>query len=138
MSMTATARCAGGLRNEIDVNHRHTVVTDEPRSLGGADAGPAPHELLPATIASCVATMVALYGGRRGWEMGDTEVTVTYDSDTTPRHVDVELMLPPGFSAEQRERLEHVARTCPVRRSLEAGFEFDEHTHALDPREAAA
>ena len=48
MSFTATARRTGtGLRHEIDVNGRHTIVTDEPESLGGTDTAPAPHELLP-------------------------------------------------------------------------------------------
>lgn len=55
--MYATARSAGnGLRHEVDVNGRHVITTDEPSSLGGTDAGPAPHELLPATLAACVST----------------------------------------------------------------------------------
>ena len=44
---TATARSIDGtLRNEVDVNGRHTLVTDEPESVGGTNAGPAPHELV--------------------------------------------------------------------------------------------
>jgi hypothetical protein len=36
--LTATARAVdGNLRNEIDVNGRHTLTTDEPESLGGTD-----------------------------------------------------------------------------------------------------
>ncbi len=45
MSMTATARRVGNsLEHEVDVNGRHTIVTDEPERLGGSDLGPAPHE----------------------------------------------------------------------------------------------
>ena len=41
MTMTATARRVGnGLRHEVDVNGRHTIVTDEPESLGGGDDDP--------------------------------------------------------------------------------------------------
>jgi uncharacterized OsmC-like protein len=44
---TATARSIDGtLRNEVDVNGRHTLVTDEPESVGGTNAGPAPHDLV--------------------------------------------------------------------------------------------
>ena len=51
MSFTASARPVNGsLRHEIDVNGRHTIVTDEPEGLGGTDTGPAPHELLPAMV----------------------------------------------------------------------------------------
>ena len=36
----------------------HTITTDEPASLGGTDTAPTPHELLTATLASCVSTML--------------------------------------------------------------------------------
>ena len=127
MSYTATARSIDGtLRHEIDVNGRHTITTDEPESLGGTDTAPAPHELLAATLASCVSTMIVLYAQRRDWELGDVQVDVNYDADTTPRHVEVTIHLPDSLAADQIKRLERVAETCPVRRALEAGFAFDE------------
>jgi len=127
MSMTATARRVGNsLKHEVDVNGRHLIVTDEPTSLGGSDEGPAPHELLPAALAACTATMIAMYAARRGWELGDVAVDVDYDPDAVPRHFDVRLLLPEGLSAEQVKRLRRVADTCPVRRALETGCAFDE------------
>ena len=46
MSLTATARSAGDtLRQEVLVDGRHRLTTDEPAQLGGTDTGPAPHEL---------------------------------------------------------------------------------------------
>ena len=81
MAMTATARRAGNsLKHEVDVNGRHTIVTDEPEHLGGTDEGPAPHELLAATLASCIATMIAMYAQNRGWDIGETAVEVDYDA----------------------------------------------------------
>lgn len=51
MPMTAAARAInGGLRHEVEVNGRHTIMTDEPERLGGTDLGPAPHELLPTML----------------------------------------------------------------------------------------
>src|ERR1019366_7520538 len=95
MSYTATARSIDGtLRHEIDVNGRHTIPTDEPASLGGTDTAPTPHELLAAALASCVSTMIVLYAQRRDWELGDVQVDVNYDADTTPRHVEVTIHLP--------------------------------------------
>ncbi len=127
MTMTAHTRRVGrSLRHEIDVNGRHTIVTDEPLRLGGTDQGPAPHELLPAALASCVATMVAMYAERHGWDVGDASAEVKYDSESVPRHIAVTLRLPEGLSDEQVRRLERVARTCPLRRALEAGFSFEE------------
>lgn len=131
---TATTKSAGGLRLEVRLNGRHTILTDEPASLGGTDEGPAPHELLPAALASCIGTMVALYARNRDWEVGEPRVDVVYDPESTPRAFDVHLRLPPGLSDDQRRRLERVARTCPLRRSLEAGFTFNERT-TVEPAE---
>ena len=127
MTMTATARSFdGALRHEIDVNGRHTIVTDEPESLGGTDAGPAPHELLAAMLASCVSTMIALYARARDWQLGELRVDVAYDPESMPRDVHVTVHLPEGLSPDQVRRLRRVAETCPARRALEAGFTFDE------------
>jgi putative redox protein len=129
MSMTATARRVGDtLEHEIDVNGRHVIVTDEPERLGGTDQGPAPHELLAATLASCIATTLAMYARNRGWELGETTVDVDYDPDSVPRRFEIDVRLPDDLTAEQRLRLERVARTCPVRRALETGFAFEERT----------
>jgi putative redox protein len=125
-TFTATARSIGGsLRHEIDVNGRHTITTDEPESLGGTDAGPAPHELLAAMAAGCVSTMIVLYARRHGWELGDVRVDVEYDADATPRRVSVTVHLPEGLSDDQVARLRRVADTCPVKRAFEARFEFE-------------
>jgi putative redox protein len=127
MSITATAqRTGGGLRHEIDVNGRHTIWTDEPKSLGGTDTGPAPHELLPAALAGCIATMIALYAEPRGWALGDVVVDVDYDTEADPRSFEIEVQLPADLTAEQVARLRHVVETCPVRRALDAGFRLEE------------
>jgi putative redox protein len=129
MAMTAIARRAGNrLKHEVDVNGRHTIVTDEPERLGGTNQGPAPHELLAATLASCIATMVAMYAQNRGWDIGETSVDVDYDADSVPRRFAVEVHFPDNLTADQRRRLERVAETCPVRRALETGFVFEERT----------
>jgi putative redox protein len=131
MSMTATARRTGNsLMHEVNVNGRHTIVTDEPERLGGSDEGPAPHELLAATLASCTATMIAMYAQNRGWDIGETAVDVDYDAETVPRRFTIDIHLPEDLTSEQQRRLERVAETCPVRKALEAGFCFEERTTA--------
>jgi putative redox protein len=125
--LTATARSVGGtLRHEVDVNGRHTIVTDEPERLGGSDTGPAPHELMAAMLAACASTMIVLYAQRRDWRLDDVRVDVSYDADATPRRVEISVHLPGGLAPEQVERLRRVAVTCPARRALEAGFTFEE------------
>ena len=139
MSMTATARTTGGgLRQEVDVNGRHTIVTDEPERIGGTDLGPAPHELLAATLASCIATMIASYAQNRGWDLGETAVEVDYDPDSVPRRFAIDIHLSNDITPEQQRRLQRVAETCPVRRALEAGFIFEERMVTTRLVQAAA
>jgi putative redox protein len=135
MSLTATAHSAGDtLRQEVLVDGRHHLVTDEPGSIGGTDTGPAPHELLPAALAACVAVTIRLYARTKGWALGELSVDVVYDHTSTPRHFDVTVNLPRDLTPEQVRRLMRVAEACPVRRSIEAGMVFDEHL----PRERYA
>ena len=132
MTKTATARRRGDtLEHEVDVNGRHLLVTDAPERLGGTDHGPAPHELLPATLAACAATTVAMYARKRGWDVGELAVEADYDPDSTPRRVALELRLPDDLTTEQRRRLERVAEACPARRALEAGFVFAEQPDSV-------
>lgn len=139
MSLVASARSAGdSLRQDILVDGRHRLVTDEPTRLGGTDEGPAPHELLPAALASCVATTVRMYARTKGWQLGELSVDVVYDHTATPRHFDVTVNLPDGLSPEQTARLMRVAEACPVRRAIEAGMTFDEHLPEALPDEPVA
>lgn len=139
MSLTASAHSVGDtLRQDVLIDGRHRLVTDEPERLGGTDTGPAPHELVPAALAACVATTVRTYARTKGWDLGELTVDVVYDNRSTPRHFDVAVHLPPDLSAEQRRRLMRVAEACPVRRAIEAGMEFDEHLAGPVPRAAAA
>lgn len=127
MSLTAIAHSDGGeIRQEVLIDGRHHLVTDEPERLGGTDSGPAPHELLPAALAACIATTLAKYAQRKGWQLGELTVDVDYDNRGTPRRFDVNISFGAELDAEQLVRLETVASACPLRRSLETGFEFHE------------
>jgi putative redox protein len=138
MIMTAAAHRVGRtLKHRVEVNGRHTIVTDEPLRLGGTNEGPAPHELLPAALASCIATMIAMYAERRGWEIGEASVEVGYDPKAQPRAFRIDVRLPASLTEEQVQRLERVAETCPLRRSLEAGFTFEERI-VCSPSSSAA
>jgi len=127
MSLTATARSAGdSLRQEVLVDGRHRLVTDEPAQLGGTDTGPAPHELLPAALASCISLTLATYAKTKEWEVGEITVDVAYDNRSTPRRFDVSIELTGDLSDAQLARLAKAAAACPLRRALETGFEFNE------------
>jgi putative redox protein len=127
MSLTASSRSIPGtLRQEIVIDGKHRLITDEPVEVGGEGSAPAPHELLPAALASCVSTTLVMYARRKDWELGEVRVDVSYDHRATPRRADVRISLAADLSTEQLEVLEKVAAACPVRSSIETEFEFDE------------
>ena len=127
MSLTATSRSIPGtLRQEIVIDGKHRLITDEPVEIGGDGSAPAPHELLPAALASCVGTTLVMYARRKDWDLGEVRVDVTYDHRATPRRADIMISLGAHLGAEQLALLEKVAAACPVRRSIETEFEFNE------------
>jgi putative redox protein len=128
MSLTATARSIPGtLRQEVVIDSQHRLITDEPQRLGGEGSGPAPHELFPAALAACISTTLVMYGRTKGWELGGVFVEVDYDHRSTPRRFEIVIQLGGDLSDAQLDRLEKVAGSCPLRRSIEAGIEFVEH-----------
>ena len=67
-----------------------------------------------------------MYARTKGWELGEVMVAVDYDNHSTPRRFEVTIELGGDLTNEQLRRLEKVAASCPVRRAIEAGIEFDE------------
>jgi putative redox protein len=139
MSLTASAHAIRGtLRQHILIDGHHHLVTDEPEAVGGDGSAPSPHELLPAALASCVSTVLVMYGRTKGWDLGDVDVDVDYDNASTPRRFDVRISFTGDLTDEQLRRLEKVAETCPVRRAMEAGMEFCEEIELAPDRGATA
>jgi putative redox protein len=131
VSLTATARSIPGtLRQDVLVNGKFHLLTDEPESVGGEDSAPSPHELLPAALASCISTVLVMYARTKEWDLGEVSVAVDYDHHATPRRFDVTITLTGDLTEQQLARLEKVGAACPVRRSLEAGVEIVERVEA--------
>ncbi len=128
MPMRAIARRAGGkLEHHVEIGG-HTITADEPAEHGGSDAGPSPQELLAASLASCTAVTMEMYANRKGWEISEVAVDVTYEPAQrgSPTKFHMEVTLPKELPDEQREKLMTIAAKCPVHRTLEGEVMFDE------------
>jgi putative redox protein len=115
-----SARRASGFMHEVSVRG-HRFVVDEPAYLGGSDTAASPLELLAAALATCTASTVEMYAQRKGWALESVEVDVVFTPPErdAPGHFELVLRLPADLEPAQVERLEAVARKCPVRRTLE-------------------
>jgi putative redox protein len=131
VTLTATARAISGtLRQEVEIDGRHHLTTDEPLAVGGEGCGPSPHELLPAALAACISTQLVMYARTKAWELGDVSVDVVYDHRSTPRRFEIEITIGADLTPAQLERLDAVAAACPVRRAIENGAQFTERIDA--------
>ncbi len=54
----------------------HTVMVDEPKSIGGADRYPNPAQYLLSALASCTAITIKMYANNKGWNTGEINVDV--------------------------------------------------------------
>jgi putative redox protein len=139
MSLKASAHSVPGtLRQEVLVDGMHRFVTDEPESVGGGGSAPAPHELLPAALASCVSTMIVMYARTKQWPLDGVDVDVDYDHRATPRRFEIGIHLSGPLTDAQVERLEKVASTCPVKRALEGAVDVVEQVEVRRPHRADA
>jgi putative redox protein len=137
--MKATARRTGTYRHDIAIRD-HAVVADEPKDQGGHDDGPSPQELLAASLASCTAITMEMYAQRKGWELPDVEVEVSYQPAERgcPTRFDLVVKVPDGLPQEQVDRLMTIAAKCPVHRTLEGEVMFSERvTRTSAPARAA-
>ena len=128
MPMRAIARRSGDrLKHHVEMGG-HKLTADEPEAHGGTDAGPNPQELLAASLASCTAITMEMYAHRKGWDVGEVAVDVTYEPAQrgSPTKFHMEVQLPKELPDEQREKLMTIAAKCPVHRTLEGEVMFDE------------
>ena len=123
----AAHRVGDSFKHTINVRE-HELTSDEPKDLGGDDAGPSPQELLAASLAACTAITIEMYAKRKGWDIGDVDVDVNYEPAQrgSPTKFEMVMKLSKELPEEQRERLCQIAAKCPVHRTLEGEVMFDE------------
>lgn len=97
------------------------IRTVPPKDNGGTGASFSPTDLVGAALAACALSTMALQAQREGLSWGDARASVEKRMTAAPRRIG-ELVLvfemPREVRPEHRGRLEEIARTCPVARSL--------------------
>lgn len=109
---------------------RHALTVDEPKAVGGDDAGPGPYEYLLIGLGACTAMTMRMYAELKDLPLKRVHVRLSHrkihvqdctDCETREGKVDEitrEIRLEGDLSAEQRERLLEIANRCPVHRTL--------------------
>jgi uncharacterized OsmC-like protein len=77
----AVATIEEGLRCRVTGPDVASVVTDMAPSVGGGGSAPSAGWLFRASMASCIATVIAMRAAQQGVELSGLEVTVDSESD---------------------------------------------------------
>jgi putative redox protein len=101
----------------------HRIIADEPPANGGADAGPAPYDLLLASLCACTAITLRMYADRKQWPMTKlgVELHLTRDADKNER-IDRVLRPEGDLTTDQVARLADIAERTPVTLTLKRGL----------------
>ena len=119
---------------------RHRLTTDQPKSNGGEDAGPAPLDFLAASLGACVAFYVQQFCVAREISHEGLRIEVRYHKATAPSRVgrfDVRVVLPGDFPRQQLPMIERVVRNCPAHNTLTHGADVSMETEIVAAAESA-
>lgn len=108
-------------------NGRHEFSVDEPKDMGGEDTGPAPDELLEASLASCTAITLRMYADRKKWPVAEIMVTVILERKDNKTIFSRKIVINGTVDEGQRQRLLEIAKACPVSKTLLGEIEINSH-----------
>jgi putative redox protein len=120
----ANARVTGerGYAQSIATSTGHVLASDEPERRGGTNTGPAPFDLMLASLGACTAITLRMYSERKEWKLGTIGVTLRLVKDgDDPMRVERQISVTEILDAEQRAKLLEIADKTPVSKALAAG-----------------
>jgi len=122
MNVAHVTSRAGPRNYQVDIRAgHHALSADEPLALGGADAGPAPFQLLLSALAACTTITLQMFAQHKGWPLGGVDVDLRFFKDGDATQIDRTLVLHGELTPEQRARLADVAEKTPVTLALKGG-----------------
>ena len=125
----------GKFTNAVTIG-RHRLTADEPKSVGGLDAGPSPYDYLSIALGTCTAMTLRMYAGYKNLALGKVSVEVSHGKVAADHCTDCgeaaegrggkidrfeRIISADGeVDPEIREKLIEIAGKCPVHRTLES------------------
>ncbi len=110
----------------------HAFVSDAPKTVGGGETGPNPHELLLGALGACTSITLQMYAKKKGWELKDVIVDVKDEEVDDPNNagkkltkITREIKVAGDFDAEQVESLTAAANRCPIHKLLAHGNQIN-------------
>lgn len=124
-----TGEYKGGLQCALEHQpSRSLIFTDAPKDIGGEGKTFSPTDLVATALISCMATTLAVFAERKGWDFTGMRLEVVKEMQPMPERriyrLPVQVWMPISLPIEDRHICERVILTCPVHRSLHPGIEI--------------
>jgi putative redox protein len=103
---------------------RHTLTLDEPPANGGQDAGPAPYDMLLASLGACSAITLRMYADRKQLAIRSLEITLSFHKEGERSVIRRVVHLDADLTPEQRARFADIVERTPVTLTLKTGSEI--------------
>ena len=120
MGITLQRKPGAPMAQSIQIG-RHTLIADEPLSIGGEDEGPTPHDLYDAALGACKALTVMWYAKKKGFAVDDVQTHIVRDDSQERQGVyklKAEMKISGALSDEELAQLTVVAGKCPVHKLM--------------------
>ena len=105
------------------------IQTDAPKDNMGRGEAFSPTDLVGAALGSCILTTMAIVATRDKVELKGSSFKVQKEMATsTPRRIaslNAQFKLPKSIPEDYKKKLENVAHTCPVHRSLHPDIQMN-------------
>ena len=122
MAVPMSGTYTGNLKVELTHEPSGAAIrTAAPVDNRGDGSSFSPTDLVAAALASCMVTTMAIVAERDGIPFSGARFTLEKHMRSDPRRIDrvpIRIEMPGDLTPDQRQKLEHTARTCPVYRSL--------------------
>lgn len=121
---TSTTMLTGKLRCHTSFKGSDaSFITDIPTLLGGRGEYPTPAAMLAATLSSCMMSMLAYTGARKGFETDGISVKARCHEDAQGiRSFELRISVPMNPPRQVRALMEAAVRSCPVANALHPGI----------------
>lgn len=124
--MQSLTRYLDGKKFETTVG-RHRILSDQPVSNGGTDAGPTPPEFLLASLGSCAGHYAVEYLRARSLPLSDLEIHVSAEKALQPArlasfHIEV---IVPALDEHHRQGLLRAVNACLIHNTLKISPAID-------------
>ena len=125
-----------GFTSQIKMGN-HTLIADEPESVGGNNFGPTPYDLLLASLGACTGMTLRMYANLKKWDVKTIKVHLNHgkrhadDCEDCEKpnakldHIDKTIEIEGDLDEKQLKRLLQISERCPVHRTLHSDLRIN-------------